>query len=80
LPIMPSWRARWTGRGGLAALGVDYVALCTDRLQADSSDPATLRQRLLAGEQPRFLQGSFLQEIDLAGSDAIRIWKFLPEE
>jgi hypothetical protein len=56
------------------------VALCTGRLQADSSDPATLRQRLLAGEQPRFLQGSFLQEIDLAGSDAIRIWKFLPEE
>jgi hypothetical protein len=57
----------------LAALGVDYVALCADRSEPANGAMPTLRERLLAGE--RF---GFLRPIDVATGGAMGVWRFAP--
>src|SRR5262249_14601539 len=60
------------------SVGHRLRGLCADRSEPGPGDPMTLRQGLLAGDQPRFFAGMLLQDVDLATRDAIRIWKFRP--
>jgi hypothetical protein len=62
----------------LAALGVDYVALCTDRWQKSpaarrASGPRSLRARLLNGGQVEFLR-----EMPQPAAAPVRIWRVQP--
>src|SRR5262245_12921380 len=77
LPIMSSWTERRMGRGACLQRWASTTALCADRPEPGPGDPMTLRQRRLAGDQPRFFAGMFLQDVDLATA-TIRIWKFRP--
>src|SRR5262249_46212337 len=77
LPIMSSWTEHQMGRGASLQRRAS-PALCADRPEPGPGDPMTLRQRLLAGAQPRLLQAMCVQAVDLATRDAIRMGKFLP--
>jgi hypothetical protein len=60
----------------LRALGVNYVALCTDRSTGRRPAPGkdnSLRARLLGNERPQFLD-----ELELPQGTALRIWKMVP--
>ena len=60
----------------MRALGVNYVAICADRVAGERSAHAndnSLRARLLGDERPQFLD-----ELELPQGTPIRIWKMVP--
>jgi hypothetical protein len=66
-------------RHQLHALGVDYVALCADRVTSrarpPSNEPSALRAQLLAGKPVEFLR-----EKPLRADSPIRVWRVAPSQ